>query len=496
MKTQWAIAVIPAALICTAALSVPARAEPDHAALMKQALGKVNEKAWADAETLYDQAIVLDAKEPYAWLMRGFVRAVQNYSDDAVSDDSAFLVRISLQGDDMRPRAIGYANRADVWNRRQEPLRALVDAVAACAIDPAYARAWLARADAQYLLGDLAEANNCLEKARPLPGFVARPYTADGAKQNATQHKPINDAADISAAFAAVVTASQSGEWRKALEGYGAVIATKPMSGDAWGNRGILQYQKKADADAISDYSSAITAYELGSDTKNQARNLLNRAGALSRQSKLREAISDLELALRLTPGDARITSLLESTRRQLAETPAETLQTLARAKSLIEKAKKFNGALTQQNTTCDEVIALLDKAAKEQPDNAQFYYLRGVAEEISFHILGSNQKAVPFYDKAIAINPQFADAYLRRGNVLLDQFSPPPKDREKGWADRSQAIALGIQDARLFAARAEERGSENIDGALSDIEKALAMEPKNPAYLKQRDALLKLKRK
>ena len=134
MKTQWAIAVIPAALICTAALSVPARAEPDHAALMKQALGKVNEKAWADAETLYDQAIVLDAKEPYAWLMRGFVRAVQNNSDDAVSDDSAFLVRISLQGDDMRPRAIGYANRADVWNRRQEPLRALVDAVAACAI--------------------------------------------------------------------------------------------------------------------------------------------------------------------------------------------------------------------------------------------------------------------------------------------------------------------------------------------------------------------------
>ena len=92
--------------------------------------------------------------------------------------------------------------------------------------------------------------------------------------------------------------------------------------------------------------------------------------------------------------------------------------------------------------------------------------------------------------------DPQFADAYLRRGDVLLNQLSPPPKDREKGWADRSQAIALGIRNARLFAARAAERGSENIDGALSDIEKALAMEPKNPAYLKQRDALLKLKRK
>ena len=372
-----------------------------------------------------------------------------------------------------------------------------MDAVAACTVDPTYVRAWLARADAQYLLGNLAEANQCLEKARPLPGFVARPYTAEGAKQNGLNRKPIDDKTDISEAFAAAVLLTEQGERQKAIAGYSDIIATKPLSGDAWGNRGILQYRNEADADAVADYSSAITAYELSGDTKNVARNLLNRAGALSRQSKLREAASDLELALSLTPGDARTTSLLDSTRKKLAETPAETLHLLAQAKSLIERARTVerHQSFFDKNAPYAEALTLMDGATKAHPENAQFWYLRGVAEEVR-SIFGGNKMAVPFYDKAIALDPTISDAFYRRGNVLLNQLAVPPDERKKGWADRDKAIELGIRKADLFAARSEERGSANIDGALEDIEKALAMEPKNPAYLKQRDALLKIKSK
>ena len=488
-----------AAALCLVAAPAVAQTTADRPALITQARAKMDARAWAEADTLYTQAITLDSHDPEAWVMRGFARAVGGNPDDAVADNSAALVAATLAGD-ARSKVVAYTNRADVWNRRREPLRALLDSAAACKISEGYAPAWLARADAQYLLGDFAQAQAALARARALQPTATRPYTEAGAKANTQGRQPINDGVDTAGAFIAAVEAAQKGEWQQAVKAYGLITEVRPASGDAWGNRGVLNYQAERDTEAVADYSTAITVYELTGDTTGQGRNLVNRAGAFLRLGRLREAAGDLEFAAKLAPGDTRTGGLLAYVRKKIAETPAAQQEFLARAKSLVQQARVINRTrdLFDKNPANEALLALLDKTLKAEPTNAQAWYLRGIAEEISFTMLGGNLKAVPFYDKAIALDPALADAYRHRGDVLLNQFSIPAASRVKGWADRDRAIELGVNDARLWADRADERQiiHSDYDGALADIDRALVLEPKNPRYLKLREEILKRKAK
>ena len=76
-------------------------------------------------------------------------------------------------------------------------------------------------------------------------------------------------------------------------------------------------------------------------------------------------------------------------------------------------------------------------------------------------------------YLKAIAINPQFADAYNNRGNAKDDLG-----DYQGAIADYSKAIQIDPQDASAYNNRGVTKGIGFNDekGACSDFKKAASL--------------------
>ena len=190
-------------------------------------------------------------------------------------------------------------------------------------------------------------------------------------------------------------------------------------------------------------------------------------------------------------------------------ESPIETLPPLERARLLLQaiNREEFDATDDKRKEARAEVIAILDKLLAGEPKNAQAWYLRGVAEDSSFFTsLAEAQKAIPFFDKALALDDRLAEAHYRRGRdtLITNSYSKTPEEVEKrkaivkrATADFDRAVALGLKNADLFFARAEvRRTAQNFPGALSDLSEALALKPQNHAFLDRRaEVLEKLKR-
>ena len=82
-----------------------------------------------------------------------------------------------------------------------------------------------------------------------------------------------------------------------------------------------------------------------------------------------------------------------------------------------------------------------LEAAAKcvaTLPPTAQALYLQGGVLTLS----GDGVRAVPFFERATALNPAHADAYFELGNALLSQ-------RENSRAEKAYLAALRSEPAR-----------------------------------------------
>ena len=475
----------------------------DRPALMKKAQAALDAKNGTEAEKLYGQAIFLDPKDGTAWLQRGYIRAQNKNYDGAIADASSALVAIGLTPTPTpRLRAIAYTNRADSWNQKGEPLRALIDTVIACQVDDKFAIAWLVRADAQYNLGNFSQATICLQKAKALDPKIVRSYSEEIAKSNALNHKVLDDKFDSVAPFAAAYQADKDGDTATAITGYTNILEVSPFVTNAWGNRGSQHFKAGRYTDALADFSTAITVAGINKQPEDLARLLVNRANVYTKQGRLTEGINDLEFAIVVKPDYARATTALKLAQEQIASLPSEALPVLERVKIFLERAKAFKGDIFERNTDADTALMLLDKLNKDEPNNAEGWYLRGVAEENkSGYKIGPCIEAVPFYDKAILLDPKRGDAYYNRGNILLSTYSFDPQKEEeikinhqKGSADLDKAIDLGVEDANLFAKRASSRSeAKNYSGARSDLNKAIQMEPKNEKFLSSRANILEV---
>src|SRR5262245_22155920 len=76
--------------------------------------------------------------------------------------------------------------------------------------------------------------------------------------------------------------------------------------------------------------------------------------------------------------------------------------------------ALHLSGVIALQTENYKTALSLIDRAITIQPD-ATFYYNRGNVLHGLMHL----DAAVASYDNAIALQPDYAEAYLNRGNVL-----------------------------------------------------------------------------
>ena len=86
-----------------------------------------------------------------------------------------------------------------------------------------------------------------------------------------------------------------------------------------------------------------------------------------------------------------------------------------------------------------DEAIKYYDKAIKLNPFFAEAFCNRGVAKS---H-LGDKKKAMKNYDKAIELNPEYAKAYNNRGNIKFDL-----ENYEEAIRDYNKALKSNLLSA------------------------------------------------
>jgi tetratricopeptide (TPR) repeat protein len=107
----------------------------------------------------------------------------------------------------------------------------------------------------------------------------------------------------------------------------------------------------------------------------------------------------------------------------------------------------------------------------------------------------GDYPGAIAAFDRAIALNPQAADAYRMRAaarisalNWSVDEVRSPRNRQEVqlAQADLDESIRLDPSSSEAFAARGFIRANlKNESGAMADIEESLKLNPNNaPAYI------------
>ena len=141
-------------------------------------------------------------------------------------------------------------------------------------------------------------------------------------------------------------------------------------------------------------------------------------------------------------------------------------------ATELSRKTAKSEDTQLKGGRSGDKATEVPRKTAKSEP--AQFQDCLDAA----FISLSQNRDfktAIAFYDKAIALRPDYGNAYNNRGCLYVHIG-----EVDRGIKDFDKAIALNPKDAMAYANRGIAHGKKkNQEASKADLDKARALDPK-----------------
>ncbi len=147
-----------------------------------------------------------------------------------------------------------------------------------------------------------------------------------------------------------------------------------------------------------------------------------------------------------------------------------------------------FSVGYLVRNKSPVDCISANDKAIRLNPDYAEAYYNRGNAK----NALGRHDDAIADYDEAIRLNPDDAEAYNNRGNVknALGRH-------DDAIADYDEAIRLNPDYALAYNNRGVAKADlKRYDDAIADYDEAIRLKPDDAiAYKNRGEAKADLKR-
>ena len=145
--------------------------------------------------------------------------------------------------------------------------------------------------------------------------------------------------------------------------------------------------------------------------------------------------------------------------------------------KTLEEGAKKFPSEpfyiqtlinIYLNNAQYDKALVYLDGAISQEPENAQFYDIKGRLLENQKDL----DKALEFYKIAVEKDPFFADAYANIGRIYYN------------YAVEEQDKTSLIKDNRAYNKALEEQVRPKFMEALPFYEKAHELKPDEREYM------------
>jgi tetratricopeptide (TPR) repeat protein len=222
-------------------------------------------------------------------------------------------------------------------------------------------------------------------------------------------------------------------------------LASAPNFAPALRNRALILWELGRTAEALAALKRALTL------EPNDANDWANAAALLYLQDRCAEAVADAERALALRPDHAAAWA-----------TRGYALSRLGRAQ---------------------DALASFDRALAASAEQAEVWLFRGE----TLLALQRPAEALASYDRALALDPASPDAFAGRGralstlgrhdDALIDcrQATQAAPERADFWINFS--VALGIV--------------QRLDEALVAIERALALEPSDPAAQLARGQLL-----
>ncbi len=343
----------------------------------------------------------------------------------------------ALQADDLFIAAYGKSERKDYRG-------AITDYDRAIAIDPNYATAYNNRGNLkseqfQDLTGALAD----YDRAIALNPTLAQAYYSRGVVKNRQANR------------------------QGALIDYNRAIAINPNYAEAYNNRGIIYQDLKDFPRARTDYDRAIAL------NPNYIEAYYNRGAFKTSLNDSRNAIIDYDRAIALNPNYAEAHNNRGITHEQLGNNDL-ALADFNRAltinpKSVAAYNNRGNFQFQHQQNS-QAALADYNLAISINPNSAESYLNRSLLSEelgnsqgalqdarsalkfaipksvIAFFSSGSidyQQKlfdqSIGSFDRAIAVDPTFADAYLRRGLAKIK------------LGDRTNAVADLRKSAQLF---------------------------------------------
>ena len=412
----------------------------------------LEDKSYAEAEALSTKLIAQVPGNPVFFADRGIARGELKKFTEAYADAVRAETLFRLQ--DGRPNQLAWAisNRAAAALQLGEPYRALAEALAATDIDPAFAPGWLIQADAWYTIGELQRAVVALTNAKSLDSTIVRNYTPEGATKNALGKTPFLGNASSHPDYDAAIKASNEKRFSDAEKSFTRLQEQAPKFAGGWSGRGYMVEKQLNYPGARLDYSTGITLFHTYQPTALNTikSSYMLRANIYQRLGDLLAAIDDCKMVLKLIPGDPEATPLLAMLQKSAEPVGAAVLIALEAAVDKAALAYEKNLDRKPAAPLKKQLDALLNR----EPSNAKLLVLRGRLEQIQEEITFDDARAMVFFERAVAADPNNADAYYYRGlsRVNVAFIEVPEAKKRETLEDLKKSVTLGRSDTETLS--------------------------------------------
>ena len=290
----------------------------------------------------------------------------------------------------------------------------------------------------------------------------------------------------------------QRNNYAEAVRKIDAALELNPTLCDAFNNRGTALRQLNRLDEAVESHDRAIVLKPDYAEAFN------NRGNALLELRRLDEALASHDHAIALKPDYAeafnnrgcvllemrRLDEALASFDNAIALNPSYAHAFNNRGRVLLEMHRLAESAASYRNETSrhgdegllERALANHDEAIALKPDYAEAFNNRGTV----LLELKRLDEALASHDNAIGLRPDYADAFDRRSGVLFEM-----ERFEEALASCDNAIALRPQSARTNNNRGVILTElMRLDEALASYDEAIALKPDFAAALNSRGML------